>query len=138
MTRDTPPLPATPEVCRTPPRFCPEGVGVGLPTIWREAAATPVNVLYSHGRGVWICCRCPADRGQAPLPRPAARIKSARRIGCVNAACGQNRRRSAYRLYQSGLQSESKALGVSVVEVGALGAQPLRHDAGYPASARNT
>src|ERR1700712_131975 len=122
MTRDTPPLPATPEVCRTPPRFCPEGVGVGLPTIWREAAANPANVLYLTR---------PRCLDLLPVPGRS-------RASTAPTACGQNQKRSAYRLYQSGLQSESKALGVSVVEVGALGVQHLRCDSGCPAFARKT
>ncbi|MFK3971532.1 hypothetical protein ACI2KS_12470, partial [Pseudomonas sp. NPDC087358] len=33
-------------------RFCPKGVGVGLPTIWREAPAKPVHAMYLTYRAV--------------------------------------------------------------------------------------
>src|ERR1700712_5320647 len=42
------------EYGRTPPRFCPEGGGVGLPTIWREAAVDSGNVLYLTQAAAWI------------------------------------------------------------------------------------
>jgi hypothetical protein len=43
-----------PGLCRTAPKystpicFCPEGVGVGLPTIWREAAVTTGHAVYQE------------------------------------------------------------------------------------------
>jgi len=33
-------------------RFCPEGVGVDLPTIWREAPAKPVDAVHLTRRAV--------------------------------------------------------------------------------------
>jgi hypothetical protein len=31
--------------------FCPEGVGVGLPTIWREAAVNTEHAVYQEECG---------------------------------------------------------------------------------------
>ena len=70
------------EYGRTPPRFCPEGVGVGLPTIWREAAVDPGNVLHLTRPRCLDLLPVPGSSRDEPALQ----------------ACGQNQKRSAYRL----------------------------------------
>jgi len=48
-----------------------------LPTMGCAAAPEPGTLLCQTYPVLRVCCRCAADRWQAKLLRPAARIKSA-------------------------------------------------------------
>jgi hypothetical protein len=58
-------------------RFCPEGVGVRLADDGARSGPQTLKAwrLLIYRRG-WFGCRCAADREQAALLRPSARIKS--------------------------------------------------------------
>ena len=72
---------AQPETGRLPKiRVCPEGVGAWLAGDLLRSSSKPCECDPPDTPGRLVCCRSPADRRQAGLLRPPARIKSGKGI----------------------------------------------------------